>query len=536
MSMRMKFAREAAWRTSSRRFSYASSSSISSPRCVSFRARFTRSSRSAIRSSTARYSATTAAVSSREITSSPSRVVFACSPFAFSPASTASASSSVSPATNLEAPRRIPYRRMNAPTRRSVAAARTALRASPLIDSESGLEGVFEPLRLGQGLQLLQRVVLDLPDPLTRDAERAADLLERARRVAVEAVAHLDHVSLPWRQRRQRIVDVLSPQRQRRRVERGLGLLVWDEVAERRLLLLADRLLERHRQLRHAQDLADLLGRHLELLRDLVWSGLPPEPLHELALDVHDLVQLLDHVHRNADRPRLVRDRARDCLADPPGRVGRELVALAVVEFLDGPDQPERPLLDEVEERQPTAEVSLGDRHDQAEVRLDHLRLRAHFAALDALGEVHLLVGRQQRHLPDLAQVEPQRVEARLDGQVELGRVLRLLLLDERPLVWKALVVLALDELHAVVDQVGGEIFELILRELDFLDTGDDLVIGEEALLLPCLDQLLQLLDVGKSDVDGEHVFTTSGFDAGSRGKTDEQRGAGPAHPPAHQL
>ena len=151
-------------------------------------------------------------------------------------------------------------------------------------------------------------------------------------------------------------------------------------------------------------------------------ARLAAEPLDELALDVDDLVQLLDHVHRDADRARLVGDRARDRLPDPPGRVGRELVALAVVELLDRADQAERALLDQVEEREPAAQVALRDRDDEAEVRLDHLRLRGHVAALDPLRQVDLLVGGEQRHLADLAQVEPQRVERRLDREVELRR------------------------------------------------------------------------------------------------------------------
>ena len=70
---------------------------------------------------------------------------------------------------------------------------------------------------------------------------------------------------------------------------------------------------------------------------------------------------------------------------------------------------------------------------------------------------------------------------------------------------------LALDELDPVVDQVRREVFDLLLRELDFLETVDDLVVGEEALLLARLDELLEFFDVGKSNVDSEHLSTTSG-------------------------
>src|SRR5436190_1111573 len=76
----------------------------------------------------------------------------------------------------------------------------------------------------------------------------------------------------------------------------------------------------------------------------------------------------------------------------------------------------------------------------------------------------------------------------RLDRQVELRR---LHLLGERLLVRERLVLLALDELDAVVDQVGGEVLQLLLGVLELVHTGDDLVVGEEALLLPGLDELL---------------------------------------------
>jgi hypothetical protein len=47
---------------------------------------------------------------------------------------------------------------------------------------------VANALSVGERAQLLQALVLDLPDPLARDVERATDLVERARLLAVEPV------------------------------------------------------------------------------------------------------------------------------------------------------------------------------------------------------------------------------------------------------------------------------------------------------------------------------------------------------------
>src|SRR3989337_1209562 len=68
------------------------------------------------------------------------------------------------------------------------------------------------------------------------------------------------------------------------------------------------------------------------------------------------------------------------------------------------PDEAQRALLDQVEERQPLIAVVLRDRDDQPQVGLDHLLLRVEVAALDPAREVDLLLGGEQADLADVLQ------------------------------------------------------------------------------------------------------------------------------------
>ena len=97
--------------------------------------------------------------------------------------------------------------------------------------------------------------------------------------------------------------------------------------------------------------------------------------MQHLARGADQLVDRLDHVHRDADGARLVGDRAGDRLADPPGRVGRELVAAAVLELVDRLHQADIAFLDQVEELQAAVGVFLGDGDHEAQVGLDHFLL-----------------------------------------------------------------------------------------------------------------------------------------------------------------
>ena len=169
-----------------------------------------------------------------------------------------------------------------------------------------------------------------------------------------------------------------------------------DDVAERGVAVVAERLVEARHRARRLAHLAHLLDRQLRALRDLLVRRLALELRDELALGARDLRLALEDVHRDANRPRLVRDAALHRLADPPRRVRRELVAATPVELLDRADEADDPFLDQVEERQPVSLVLLRDRDDEAEVRVHHQVLRRLVAALDALRERDLLVGGEQ--------------------------------------------------------------------------------------------------------------------------------------------
>ena len=129
----------------------------------------------------------------------------------------------------------------------------------------------------------------------------------------------------------------------------------------------------------------------------------------------------LTDVRRKPDRTAGVGQTALDRLTDPERCVSRELESLAPVELLGGTDEPHDPLLDEVVERQTLPAVAAGHVDHEPQVRSDHPILRVEVAALDALGELDLLCGREQRILGGLLEEELQRLE--VAGQLFLLRL-----------------------------------------------------------------------------------------------------------------
>src|SRR5699024_1302985 len=87
-----------------------------------------------------------------------------------------------------------------------------------------------------------------------------------------------------------------------------------------------------------------------------------------LPLYASQFVNNLDHMHWDTNGSSLIRHGAGDGLTNPPGSVGREFVALGVVEFLDCTDQPEVTFLNQVQEQHATAGITFGQRNNQTKV------------------------------------------------------------------------------------------------------------------------------------------------------------------------
>jgi hypothetical protein len=141
-------------------------------------------------------------------------------------------------------------------------------------------------------------------------------------------------------------------------------------------------------------------------------AELLPKEEREAALDRLQLADAVAHVHGQAHRAALLGHRAADRLADPEGRVGREAEAAAVVELLDRADQPDRALLDQVQQGHAgvLALEALGEMDDEAQVRLDHAVLGVEIAPLDAASEFELLGGGQEPRAGDALEEDSEAV------------------------------------------------------------------------------------------------------------------------------
>ena len=165
-------------------------------------------------------------------------------------------------------------------------------------------------------------------------------------------------------------MQLLLQKREAHGIRRNNGFGVLDEVAELGIAILAQGCVQRNRLASVLLDLDDLLRSHVQFDCQLFRRGFTAQVLEHLTLHTRQLVDDLDHVDGNTNRTGLVRHGTSDGLTDPPGGIGRELVALGVVELLHRTDQAQVALLNEVQEEHAAPRVALGQRDHQAQVGL----------------------------------------------------------------------------------------------------------------------------------------------------------------------
>src|SRR5262249_11731855 len=145
---------------------------------------------------------------------------------------------------------------------------------------------------------------------------------------------------------------------------------------------------------------------------------------------------------------------------------GRELVAAPPVELLDRAVETQRSLLDQIQKRDAETAVALRDRHDEAQVRLDHAPLGDRVAALDLLGERDLLRCGEELVATDVGEEQLERVGGTRErlGSPHLGLrgLLFLLLLLARALRRADL---ETDGLELALQRLGFVLVELVLED-----------------------------------------------------------------------
>src|SRR5215210_8706751 len=273
--------------------------------------------------------------------------------------------------------------------------------------------------------EAVERAALDLLRLLRAHAQLTADLGASAL-LALGSEAQGDDLALVLGEAVERLSHALG---QDGAVDLLLRRLVVGgaQVAERGGVgVVAELHVEAGRRVVDGADLLYLLDLHPGDGGDLVQLGLTLELDGELVADAPDLARLGGDVGGEPDRAGGVVEAALDGLTDPQRGVRGEAEALAPVELLSRPDEPEHALLNEVVQGQAMALVPPGDGDDKAQVGIDEPVLGHEVAALDALRQLDLLGRLQQLEAVCSLQELLQRVSVDVALVVFADRSLRL--------------------------------------------------------------------------------------------------------------
>ena len=258
--------------------------------------------------------------------------------------------------------------------------------------------------RLHHGLEPGGCLKLYGPHTLPRERNSPAHLLQRLRLVAAQTIAPADDLALPGVQRfergLQRCAELSALKMREGFVARGTRhIRIYPTFA------LARRAIGGRCTGGNAEEVPDLCIGLPKMFGELAHGRLTAKPLDAVPRRSAKLGDTLVYVNGDADKTRLIRDGSLDRLANLPCGVGGKAAAVKRIEFLNGADQAKIPLLNEIIERQATAQIPSRKHHHQAQVGLDHARPRRPVPGLNPLTKLGFLLGAEQRPLAETGKI-----------------------------------------------------------------------------------------------------------------------------------
>src|SRR5258707_1140797 len=157
------------------------------------------------------------------------------------------------------------------------------------------LRKLRHPSRSRKMPQLAQRFGFNLAYTFARHRKRLSDFFKGMLAAIVQPKPHLDDFFLARRQRLQHRRSLFLQVEVDHRIGRRNHRFILDEVAQVRILFLANRRLKRNRRLRNLQNLTHLGHPNVHALGDFFAGRFPSQFLHQLPARSHQFVDRLDH-------------------------------------------------------------------------------------------------------------------------------------------------------------------------------------------------------------------------------------------------
>src|SRR5699024_3812368 len=197
--------------------------------------------------------------------------------------------------------------------------------------------------------QLSQCFGLNLPDPLTGNAENFTHFLQGACPAVIQTESQAQYILLPVSQRIQHVFKLFLQELIRCMIGWALCFLVLYEIPQMAVILFTDWCFKGYRFLGNLEDFPDFFSRQVHFLSNFLRCRFTSEVLQQLTLYPDQFIDCFNHVDRDTDRPGLVGDGSCYRLSDPPCSISGEFESLGEIEFFNGFDQPHITFLDQVE-------------------------------------------------------------------------------------------------------------------------------------------------------------------------------------------